>query len=691
MLRYLSPIVLSAFLLFLIQPLIGKFILPWFGGTPAVWTTCMLFFQVLLLCGYAYAHASISHLKPRVQVFVHLALLVAALATLPIIPSQTWRPTGPGMAEWRILALLVVTVGLPLFVLSATAPLMQAWFSREHPGVSPYRLYAFSNGASLAGLISYPFLIEPAILLKTQAWAWSAGFGFFALACGWCALRQRSATPQQTAVVEQTPVPPVTSTNCVFWFGWSACGSVVLLATTSQLTQNVAVVPLLWVVPLALYLFTFVICFDNPRWYWRPMWLAALPLAIVCVVMAPFFVSKVPLVAQIVVYCVAQFIACMICHGELARLKPAASRLTGYYLSVAAGGALGGVACSLIAPLVFSGLWEFQCGYAALCLLMTATLIQGAMSKLRLKPVHGWVAVLGIALAVGGCFVVEIQGSQTDTLFASRNFYGVLEVAERSTDKGTMRSLVHGRVTHGMQFQDEALRRTPVAYYGVESGLGVVEAVLRKPDAETGQRRTIRTGAVGLGAGILAAYSQKGDTIRFYEINPEVVRLASEYFSYLSDTDANVEMVEGDARISMEQERAHGESQQFDLLVLDAFSGDAVPLHLLTRQAFALYDYHLTPRGVMAVHISSQHLDMAPLIFGLARDGDKQAVLIDDPHRDDPRYLSSRWVLVTRDANLLKAPEVTCRAGAPGDPSTWLCFSDDYSNLLQLVKKTSKP
>jgi predicted O-methyltransferase YrrM len=402
---------------------------------------------------------------------------------------------------------------------------------------------------------------------------------------------------------------------------------------------------------------------------------------------APFL----PLAPQITLYCATLFSACMICHGELARLKPPASRLTGFYLLVAVGGALGGVFCSLIAPVAFTGLWEYPCGLAALCLLLLVALVRFLIRLWSLNPRVIWGCILVITAVAMTNFVMRIGNLHTQALATTRNFYGVLVVDEKTGPRGPVRRMLHGRVSHGIQFLDEPLRRTPVAYHGAGSGLGLAEAVLRRCVEQEAPPRPLRIGVAGLGAGILAAYGRKGDTLRFYEINPDVVRLAHEYFTYLSDTAATVEMVQGDARMVMEQERAGGTSQQFDLLALDAFSGDAVPLHLLTREAFALYVYHLAPRGVLAFNISSQHLDMAPLIFGLARDGGKRAVLIEDWHRDDPQYFSNRWVLVSSDEAFLQAPEITGRAVAPGDPSAWLCFTDDYSNLFQLVKKRDGP
>ncbi|MGD0093397.1 MAG: fused MFS/spermidine synthase [Planctomycetota bacterium] len=708
MAQYSIPIFIGAFLLFLIQPLMGKFILPWFGGTPAVWTTCMLFFQVLLLCGYGYAHLSVSYLKPRAQAALHVVLLLVSLVFLPVMPDVSWKPPGPEAAAWRILALLTATAGLPFLLLSATGPLLQAWYSRRRPGILPYRLYALSNVSSLLALLSYPFWIEPAFLLKTQAGAWAAGYGLFTLSCGWCAVqtwlgantRNPSPCPLPQGEGEMPPSPyplpkgerenwrqgaAIQEPMAVqaLWVALAACGSVLLLSTTSQLSQHVAVVPFLWILPLSLYLLTFVLCFHSPRWYWRPLWLAALPAAVAGAFVAPFLSVRVPLALQVFVYCAILFAGCMICHGELARLRPGARRLTAYYLLLAAGGALGGMVCSLIAPAVFNGLWEYQCGIEALCVLAMLTLFR----DLRLRAAYTAGLTLAVALALGLGFVLEARSSRVYELTAARNFYGVLRVEQRDSDDGPLRSLVHGRVTHGFQFLDEELRRVPMAYYGPASGLGLAERVLQEP----GARRRLRTGVIGLGAGVLAAYGREGDELRFYEINPEVVRLAHEYFSYLHDTPARVDIVPGDARISLEQEQARGASQQYDLLVVDAFNGDAAPLHLLTSQAFALYDYHLRPNGLLAVNVTNQYLDMAPLIFGLADQAGMQAVLIEDFHRNEVRYETNRWVLVTRDATLLQAPAVAGHASPPPGPSARLRFSDDYSNLFQLLRRNRNP
>ncbi|MCY3023551.1 MAG: hypothetical protein NTW87_31610, partial [Planctomycetota bacterium] len=571
-------------------------------------TTCMLFFQALLLCGYAYAHASVSCLKPRAQAVVHVLLLLASLILLPAIPDASWKPTSPEAPAWRILALLATTVGLPFLLLSATGPLLQAWYSRLQwaghscpaPGASPYRLYALSNAASLLALLSYPFLVEPALPLKTQAGAWSIGYALFTLSCGWCALQLWRSAPALSAGAAAAAVdgdregrPALTPADGAMCLALSACGSVMLLSTTSQLSQDVAIVPFLWILPLCLYLLTFVICFDNPRWYWRTLWQAALPLAVAGALAAPSFSMKIPLAVQVLVYCAVLFAGCMLCHGELARLKPGTRHLTRYYLLLAAGGAFGGIACSLIAPAVFTGLWEYQCGAEALCILTLLALVRDTHTKRPLKPLYAWGLVLGVAAAVGLGFIAEARSARSHTLVATRNFYGVLQVEEHHSDDGPLHSLVHGRITHGSH--------------------------------------------------------------------------------------------------SMEQEQARGQPQQFDLLVLDAFNGGAAPLHLLTREAFALYDCHLRPNGVLAVNVSSHYLEIAPLIFGLAHDSGRQAVLIEDYHRRGSRYDSSRWVLVTRDQALLNAPEVIERAAPPPDPADWLRFTDDYSNLFQLLRRDTPP
>jgi len=698
---YGATMFLSAFLLFLIQPLLGKFILPWFGGAPAVWTTCMLFFQALLLGGYAYAHALASRWPLRKQARLHMGLLaITSLAVVwfSIAPAQAWKPLDDQSPVLRILGLLLVTIGAPFLLLSSTAPLLQAWFSRTRSEPFPYRLYAVSNLGSLLAILSYPFLIEPGLSLSRQASLWSWTFAAFAVVCAFVAVRVMSATEVEQADVRLTDlgsaVPPRAGQRFL-WLGLTACSSVMLLATTSMMSQDLAVVPLLWILPLALYLLSFVICFQYERLYWRPLFIGALVLSITWTVSVMSGSVYVPLRWQILSYSLTLFVACMVCHGELVKSRPAPRYLTSFYLMVAGGGVLGGFLVTVVATQLLRGLWEYHLGLLATTLLVLWVLFRDRQGEgTRPAPASmvsvGALGVLWLVLAVVlGRSVREASASNVE---AARNFFGVLRMQELfQTDPGMHQfSLVHGRIEHGFQFQDPAKRNWPVSYYGPSSGMGA--AFLLHPSRLSGA--PMRMGVIGLGAGISAAYGRPGDTIRYYEINPEVVRLSDKYFTYRKDSQARTGVVLGDARVSMERERQQGQSQQFDVLVVDAFSSDAIPVHLLTRECLETYRYHLKPDGILAFHITSRYFDLSPVLRNLVPPGADQAmqaVLFHDLGRDAQWTDRTDWVLLTANQAFLTNPEVRSRITpwpeAVPRPVVW---TDDYSNLVSVIHERGR-
>lgn len=701
--RYACAIFLSALLLFQIQPVIAKYILPWFGGTPAVWTTCMLFFQVTLLIGYAYAHLSIRLLSPRRQALLHGLLLLGCLALLPVIPAEAWKPAAGSSESWGILALLAVTIGGPYWVLSANTPLLQAWFSREKPGASPYRLFALSNAGSLLALVSYPFLVEPGLSLRMQVYVWSGTFVVFAAFCGWCAWRVfRSneladgapASPDSPAPQEASDPPArLGGFDRVLVLLLPACACVLLLATTNQMSQDLPVVPFLWVLPLALYLLSFIICFDRERWYWRPLWIPLLAASLGGIYYALHEGVDLSSFGQVGIYSGDLFVCCMVCHGELARLKPHPRFLTGYYLLIALGGALGGVFVTLVAPRLFRGFWEFQGGLVACGLLLVVVLFRGRSGqaeRLWRKGLRFGVGAAGLGLLVflSVKFVRQVRTDLEDVLVLSRNFYGVLRVdVVYEPDEGLeLVQLTHGRIYHGTQFLDDDYRYYATSYYGPGSGIAAADDALRTRARNDGRPANLRTAIVGLGAGVVAAYGREGDYLRFYEINPDVIRLSDEYFSYRTDSPAVSEVVLGDARLSMEREIDRGEPGRFDVIVLDAFSGDAIPLHLVTREAIAIYLHHLKPDGVLAFHVSNRHVELEGLIRGLAGEADKMDVLIETAD-DSFGYDSSTWVLVTACPKLMDLLEQQpCYLPWPDDKYAPVVFTDDYSNVFQLLR-----
>jgi SAM-dependent methyltransferase len=681
-------IFLSAFLLFQIQPLIARYLLPWFGGTAAVWTTCMLFYQIVLLAGYAYAHLIRTQLSNRGQMIVHMAVLIAAAALtvlLRITPLEALKPQEAGDPTWRILGTLAATVGIPYFALSATSPLLMAWFSVTRPGASPYRLYAISNAGSLLALASYPFVVEPLLRLRMQADVWSALFISFAFLCGACAVFLWRTKPTLDAAPAPAATVPLVRPGLMargLWLALPACGSTLLLAVTNEMCSDVGVVPDLWILPLALYLVSFILCFESDRLYQRAIFWPLLVVAGGVALALLYGGVNVPIVLQIAGYSFVLFACCMVCHGELARLKPDPRLLTSYYLSISAGGAVGGVFVGLVAPVVFSGYFELHVALGA-CFVLTALIFwrEGIRTpRWRWRwafPIVG-VATVAVPILLVSGLVMQAQDEFQWAISVSRNFYGVLTVTEYNPDDPlTMYySLCHGRILHGTQYTNAPLRYEPTTYYGDVSGVGL--AIHHGCEGAAP-----KVGVVGLGTGTLASYGRPGATYRFYEINPAVLNLATSRFTYLADSRAKCEVVMGDARLSMERE----EPQQYDVLAIDAFSSDAIPVHLLTEEAFAVYFRHLKPTGVLAVHISNRFLDLEPVVLGLADRFGLGTAVITSEDNDETGLMGATWVLVTANLEFLEYEPIR-NASRPASENTTarIDWTDDYSNLIRIVK-----
>ena len=666
-----ATIFLSAFLLFQIQPMIAKMILPWFGGTSAVWITAMLFFQTALLAGYLYAHWSIRTLSSRGQAVLHGVLLFASLAALPVAPAASWKPAGSEEPISRILGILSVSIGLPYFLLSSTSPLIQAWQARSHQGALPYRLFALSNLASLFGLLAYPFLIEPHATLRQQSWGWSAAYGMFVLLMAAVALRTgRGAAPSAciapaAAGPDATCGPPRLREQ-VLWLLLAAGASTMLLAVTNHLTQNVASIPFLWVLPLGLYLLSFIITFDHERLYHRPtfIWLMVVALLLMAYGLTAWN-SRTSLRLVIPAFSAGLFVVCMFCHGELVKRKPAPRHLTSFYLMLSLGGAVGGVLVGLLAPLFLRGYYELPLALMAVTALLLALLDYRAWG---MQVVAGWTAAVCV-FVLGGSYLELYEKSSRMTV---RNFYGGLRVHEYAKDTDDeARALVHGMVNHGMQFTEPERRREHITYYGPGSGISLAITAQRKPG--------LRVGVLGLGAGSLAAYSERPDVFRFYEINPLVEQIARKEFFYLSEARGTMEVVLGDGRLSLEREPG----QRFDILAADAFSGDAIPMHLITKQALELYFRHLAPAGTLALNITNAHLDMAPVVAALANALGKHAVIVQNGMDAGRRVFHSRWALLSSQPF---PPVILAAAEEPASRSELRVWTDDYSNLFQILK-----
>jgi SAM-dependent methyltransferase len=654
-----GAIFLSSLLLFLIQPIITKAILPWFGGSAGVWTSAILFFQVFLLLGYAYANAQATYWlhAPRRKMLLHLLLLAASLCVLPVAPSLAWKPTAATEPVTRIVAVLALSVGFPYLLLATTGPLLQHWYARRSPAAFPYRLFAISNAGSLAALMLYPFVIEPVISVRRQLLVWSVAYAAAVVLVGLAAWL--TATRPEAKPAPRTPLPV---TDRLLWIALAACPSVLWLGVANELSQNVAPIPLLWILPLCIYLLSFILCFDRQGWYQPAIFRIALPAA--CVLMALFRKgATLPLAGAIALLSATLFVCCMFCHGELARRKPHPTQLTSFYLMLALGGALGGLFVGVAAPLLFNRYLELPVAIVASAVL--------ALGLLYAFPPRRLVRLCVIA-ALAFVAATQIGGRVEGDRLRVRNFYGALRVGDAGTGSMAVRTLSNGPINHGGQFLSPGRSRWPTTYYGPDSGAAL--AIRFQPT------RPHRVGVVGLGAGTLASYGQAGDVYRFYELNPAVIALANTEFQYLRECPCTVTVVPGDGRISLEREP----DQNFDVLVVDAFNGDSIPVHLLTREAFAAWRKQLRPDGILAVHVTNRYLDLTPVVQALAEDCHLSPRLVRNPADPDRGVDEATWVLASANPEFLAG--LSGRA-APFPASRGLrLWTDDYSNLFQLLR-----
>ena len=680
---------LGALLLFQVQLVLGKQLLPWYGGTSAVWTTCLLFFQAALLAGYAWAHLVVGRLSPRRQRDAHLLLVVAALALLgwrawtrpsPITPGEAPGQAAVDAPILSILGLLTSTIGLPFVVLAATSPLLQAWFARRRPGQSPFWLFALSNAGSLLGLLSYPLLVEPMASVRAQGWLWSAAFAAYGAGVAWCA----QATPRDvcrpgpeasTGIAD--PSGPGQTWSLGMAVALAFFPSVMLAAVTSHLTQEVAAVPFLWMLPLALYLLTFILSFAFPDAGRGPFRVAlAVAAGLTLFGLHSALLLRVPV--RLVLWSAILFAYGMAGHGELARRRPDPSRLTGYYLAIAAGGALGALLNAVVAPLLFTGYWELHVGIlAGPAVVLAATRADSSSPEARQRRVATALATVVLAAALAFDAVAQGRGVER----ASRNFYGALRVVREEPGwPDEHLRLLHGQISHGTQLVDPARRGELTTYYGPTSGVGL--AIGHHPKRLAG--RPIRVGVIGLGTGTLAAWSVPGDVVRFYELDPEVARLSEgeeAVFTHLRDAPGEVSVALGDGRLSLQREPPQG----YDVLVVDAFSSDAIPTHLLTVEAFAVYLRHLAEGGVIAVHITNRYVDLKPVVRGAARALSLQAEHV--PSLEKGVLWSSDWMLIARGRRFLEDEVVSAatlpRLARAGE----VVWTDDWSDLLRVVKR----
>jgi hypothetical protein len=665
---FLSVVFLASFLLFLVEPIAGRQLLPVLGGSAAVWITCLVFFQTALLFGYLYAH----WLARRPSSVLYLSLLLVAVATAILWVSRSLAvENGAAHPVLTVFLNLTVSIGLPFLVLSATAPLLQVWWARVETGQIPYRLYALSNAASLLALILYPSVIEPLLTLRAQRLAWCCGFAVFALLSIFLAVKTRSIPPTRAMAGDDLALPPSPLSHKLLWVLLPMGAAMQLSAVTSYITANLAPIPLLWILPLAVYLVTLILSF---QFHIRLPWSIIARVVMVMLAALAYSLKSAngngPLWLSLLFFLVELFLACFFCHSAAARLRPQhPSEATLFYLLFAAGGALGSFLVGVASPLVFNYNLDLPITFLVTALLVLVVNWSGAWSQRLL-----WI-VANAAMVVLVFWVRHAY--EHDTIVAVRNFYASLRVTQEpfSSPGATIRTLANGSIRHGTQiFGSNVLSRTTTTYYSSDSGVGLA---LRFCCA--GRARNI--GVIGLGAGTLAAYGHPGDHIRFYDINPAVPAIAQKAFTYIRDSAAQVQIIEGDARASLARESP----QHFDVLVVDAFSGDAIPIHLLTTEALTLYRRHLTPHGILAFHVSNLHVDLAPAIGLLANSAGMQARRVSTGSGRQPGEFSSTWVLVTADPNFFAQPNLLTAGHSPKLDPDLKVWTDDYSTLLPLI------
>ncbi|MGZ8940825.1 MAG: spermidine synthase, partial [Limisphaerales bacterium] len=720
-----AAIFLSAVRLFSVQPLVGKLLLPLLGGAPSVWNTVMVFFQAMLLAGYAYAHFSVQTLG-RSQPLVHIALLVIAAIFLPftISANQSDQLQNSSPALW-VLFVLAKNIGLPIFVLASTAPLLQKWFANTGHAAAkdPYFLYAASNLGSFGALFAYPLLVEPYSRLATQVRSWSFGFWILAAAIAICALLSRSRNNSLTSKsqISESPAAPLTKATIWKWIGLSFVPSSLMLGVTNYITTDVASVPLLWILPLALYLFTFVIAFSKHSKKAEVTSSRAVPILAIAVVFAILVQATEPVVVLVLMHLLFFLFAALQCHLKLANSRPPAAQLTQFYLCMSIGGVLGGIFNALLAPFLFSSIIEYP------LMIVIATIIgfperTTHKPKSSLPPIYGGaIVILSFAVAAAliviasrrnigagnilagltllGCYllvrrpiryamalgtlllcVTMFRQAQTPVLERDRNFFGVLRVADDSSTP--LRRLYHGTTIHGIQFTQPTRKCEPSSYYHREGPVSEITALFQQSNLPP------RVGLVGLGAGAMLTYSRPAETWTIYEIDPAVIRVAQDprFFTYLSDcTPGQYRLEVGDARLRLQS----APDAHYGLIYIDAFSSDTIPMHLLSLEAVQLYRQKLVPEGILAFHLSSRNFDLEPLVANL---GKKLGLHCFTSTRGElsPQALSeggfeSTWTILVPDT--LQNRVVTSgnwfrvipTSGAP-------LWTDDFSSLLGILR-----
>jgi SAM-dependent methyltransferase len=713
----------SAFLLFLVQPMFARMALPLLGGSPAVWNTALVFYQGVLLLGYGYAHLSL-RLGVRRQRWLQIAVLAAAAVALPLRVPGGWLPPEEGSPVGWLLLLLAVSIGLPFFVVSSGAPVLQRWFAAagHRQSRDPYFLYAASNAGSLAALIAYPLLLEPFLSLGAQAAVWGAGYAALGVLCLACAV-SLGRRPSETVVGEEegeadpeesAPPAPVTAGRALRWVAWAAVPASLMAGVNTYISNEIAALPLLWILPLGLYLVTFILAFAR-RQAFPDAWVARMLVPLVCgLVLAMVTRTSRPLALLILLHLAVFFLAALLCHRRLANDRPGPADLTRFYLWLSVGGVVGGAFNALLAPFLFRSIAEYPVALVAACLVarigtaeappvgfrrdvFPAVLVGGLAANLVVLGPQWWpvgstsgvlyagpllltLLLAGRPVRFGLCIAAVLAAgtlAQNPAIHTERSFFGAYKVSR--SPNGRYHFLTHGNTLHGQQEWDPPSPRALTYYYPT----GPIGVVLTRAS------RFRSVGVVGLGAGTLAAYARPGQRWTFYEIDPAVQRIAEDprLFTYLRDARAPYRVVLGDARLSL---RAAGRGE-FDLLVLDAYSSDAVPIHLLTREALQLYLEKLAPGGVLAFHISNRHFDLDPVLAALARDlGLASTACYDSPITDeedaDGKSVSD-WVFLARRAESLRPWSAKPGWGPPVSRPGFPVWTDDYANALAAFRR----
>jgi len=689
--QYYISVFISAFLVFQIQPIISKIILPWFGGGASVWTTCILFFQFFLLVGYLYAYILSKIFKVKHQVVVHLVCLLFSLFLLPYNIADIQNIITSEPPTWGVLKVLFFGLGIPYLILSANTPLLQHWFTRETHGANPYRLYAISNIAAFLALVSYPVVIEPFMTLDWQVKLWSSIYWIFVLLVAWIFfIVVKENNKDRLFIPEHIINPQVGFFRPILWFMLSALGVVLLVSTTNALTQNVPPMPFLWLAPLAIYLLTYVVAFSNLAIYVRYLWLPFYMLLSFVALLIYFIGGQLDIITQLLIYLLILLCGCMICHGELNSLKPKQGNTTLFYLVLSGGGVFGSFLVSFVAKSQFNEFLEFPLAIFSVLVLATASLwwnkqeecadvkssMVGVVTNSQLSKLAAGSAVVALVwlLAFSN---LNNQYQQYD-IAKARNFYGILTVKDITEGKVNERRLIDGTTSHGSQSLPLSKLAVPLSYYRPGTG---AQLVIK----ELSGGSNLQVGIIGLGVGALAAYGQAGDHYTFYELNPLVSVFANKYFSYLGSSKAEVEVKLGDARVSLQNELDSGQKNAFDLLIIDAFSGDLIPTHLMTQEAFLLYQQHIKTQGVVALHISNRHLSLLPVIINHSRTLDMQLMLFETPSNENEH--DAQWVVLTNNTLLTQSPKLILKqTEIVRDQYQKVLWTDNYSSLLAILK-----